>query len=89
MEASALAKPIVTTDIRGCREAVENGVTGKLIPVNDPKALANAVQYLLENPHRAKEMGDAGRKKAEKEFDENLAFDRIKKEYAQLIQEKL
>lgn len=85
MEASASGRPIVATDIRGCREAVEDGTTGILVPLNDYKTLAEALIYLLNNPQKAKEMGYNGRKKAEKEFDENIMFIKIKEEYERLI----
>lgn len=86
MEASALAKPVVATDIRGCREAVENGITGKLVQLGDYKQLANEILYFLNNPGKAREMGNNGRKKAEREFDERLVFGRIKEEYQKLIE---
>ena len=88
IEASAMERPVVATDIRGCREAVENGKTGILVPVKNPERLAEAIIYLLENSGVAAEMGRQGRQKVEKEFDERLVFDRIKKEYDRLIIEK-
>jgi glycosyltransferase involved in cell wall biosynthesis len=89
LEASAMKKPVVATNIRGCREAVDNNKTGILVSPKDPEKLAEALIYLLSNPEMAKEMGDRGRIKVIKEFDERLVFDRIKKEYQKLIQEKL
>jgi glycosyltransferase involved in cell wall biosynthesis len=89
MEASAMAKPIIASDIRGCRGAVEPGVTGILVPPKNYQKLAEAIIYLLSNPRIAKQMGEAGRKKAEEEFDERLVFEKIKEEYDRLIKEKL
>lgn len=89
LEASAMGKPVIATNIRGCREAVENGKTGLLVPVKNPEKLAQAIIYLLENPEKAEEMGRNGKEKAQKEFDENQIFDRINKEYQRLIKEKL
>lgn len=89
MEASAMEKPVVATNIRGSREAVEDGKTGILVPVKNPEKLFQAMIYFLENSEIAKIFGENGRKKAEKEFDERLLFDRIKKEYQRLIKEKL
>ncbi|MEA3344345.1 MAG: glycosyltransferase family 4 protein, partial [Patescibacteria group bacterium] len=89
IEASAMERSVVATDIRGCREAVENHKTGILVPVKDSEALAQAIIYLLENPEIAREMGRQGREKALKEFDENIVFSRIKTEYERLIKEKL
>jgi len=88
IEAMASTKPVIATNIRGCRDAVENGVTGKLVPVDDSVKLAEEIIYFLNNPDVAKQMGGNGRKKAEKEFDERLVFDRIKKEYKKLIDKK-
>jgi len=88
LEASAMGKPVIATDIRGCREAVEDGKTGLLVPVKNPERLAKAITQLLENPEMAREMGGAGAKKAQKEFDENQIFDRINKEYEYLPSQK-
>lgn len=89
LEASAMKRPVVATDIRGCREAVKNGETGILVPPRNPEKLAEAIIYLLSNSEEAKEMGQRGRKKVEEEFDERIIFDRIKKEYQRLIEERL
>lgn len=89
MEASAMGRPVVATNIRGCREAVEDGATGILVPPQNPYKLAQALIYLLKNPEKAKQMGKNGRIKAVKEFDEKIDFERIKKEYQRLIKEKL
>ncbi len=84
-----MGKPVVATNIRGCREAVDNGKTGRLVPLKNPSELAKALIYVLSHPKKAKSMGEAGRRKVQKEFDEHIAFDRITKEYERLIKEKL
>lgn len=89
IEASAMERAVIATNIRGCREAVDDGITGILVLVKNPEKLAEAIIYLLQNPQIAKKMGEEGRKKAKREFDENLIFGRIKKEYQRLIKEKL
>ena len=89
IEAQAVAKPVITTNIRGCREAIENNKTGILISPKNSEELSKAIIYLFENPERAKEMGKSGRRKVEREFDEKNVFDRIEKEYQRLIKEKL
>ena len=88
IEASAMVKPVVATDIRGCRETVEDEITGKLVPIRDSNKLAQAIIYLINNPREAKEMGKNGRIKSIKEFDERLIFDRIKEEYKNLLNKK-
>lgn len=70
IEALAMGKPIVTTDHTGCREVVEDGRNGYLVPIKDPAALANAIRRLLEDESLRKELGRNSRRKAETEFDE-------------------
>ena len=89
LEAMAEEKPVIATDIRGCREEVENSKEGFLVPVKNPEKLAEALLYFLENPEKAKEMGKNGRIKIIKEFDEKLVFERIKKEYSRLLRKKI
>ena len=68
IEAAAAGCAVVTTDVPGCREAIEPGVTGLLVPVCDAKALASAIQRLIEDDDLRQSMGKAGRRFAEKEF---------------------
>lgn len=89
LEASAMERPVVATDISGCREAVEQGKTGILVPVHNPEKLAQAFEALLGNPEKAKQIGKSGREKAAREFDERIVFAKIAKEYKRLIAEKL
>lgn len=81
MEASAMARPIIASDIRGCRGAVIHSKTGWLIPPKNPEKLAEAMVYFLENPDIAKQMGSLAQKKAEQEFDEQLLFEKTEHEY--------
>lgn len=69
IEAAACARPVVTTDTPGCRHAIEEGVTGLLVPVADSYALANAMQRLIHSPELRSSMGQAGRRRAEANFD--------------------
>lgn len=89
MEASAMGVSCVVTDIRGCRETVEHGRTGWLVPVAKPRQLAEAITVLLANPELARFMGAAARSKALRQFDERMVFDRVKSEYGRLLAEKL
>ncbi len=89
LEASAMKKPVVATDIRGCREAVEDGAGGILIPRGDVEALKEAVLYVMTHQTEAKKMGENGRLKVKEEFNEKIVFDRIKREYSRLIEEKI
>ena len=68
MEYMALSKPVVVTDGGGTRELVIDRVTGFLVPRSDPDALAERIQYLLDNPGEASHMGQQGRKRLETHF---------------------
>ncbi len=85
MEASAMEVPCIVTNIRGCREAVEHNRNGLLVPQNNAPALAEAILQLLNNPGLARQMGRAGRLKAEQDFDEQRVFDRVKATYQELL----
>jgi glycosyltransferase involved in cell wall biosynthesis len=68
LEAMAAAKPVVTTDVGGCSEAVADGETGLVVPPETPQALADALVYLLTRPDEAQRMGEAGRRRVEEHF---------------------
>lgn len=69
LEAAACGRAVVTTDVPGCRDAIEPGVTGVLVPVRNVVALADALKSLINNPARCLAMGLAGRALAESAFD--------------------
>jgi glycosyltransferase involved in cell wall biosynthesis len=71
IEACAMGRAIITTDAVGCRECVDEGVNGLKVPVKDAQSLANAIEFLVNNPNKIIQMGIASRLKAEKEFDIN------------------
>ncbi len=68
LEAAATGRAIVTTDMPGCRETVEDGITGILIEPRSGFALADALEKLLRSPELRIRMGDAGSKRIEKDF---------------------
>lgn len=86
MEANAMAIPCVVTDIRGCREVVQHGKNGLLVPLGNIPAMAEAILYLLDHPEQAKQMGMSGRDIALAQFDEQLIFHRTLDAYQQLLQ---
>ena len=86
LEASAMKRPVVASDIRGCREAVDDKKTGFLVPSSNPKKLAEAIMYILSHPKEAKTMGEEGRKKVEREYNQDAVFELLKKEYERLLQ---
>jgi glycosyltransferase involved in cell wall biosynthesis len=75
LEAAAMARPIVATDATGCRDVVDDGVNGFLCPVRDAAGLAEKLMRMLRLPaERRLEMGWAGRRKVESEFDERIVI---------------
>ncbi len=82
LEAAAMERALITTDHVGCREAVDDGVTGLLVPICDPAALAAAMQRMIDHPAERRSMGVAGRQKMVREFDETLVNATIKAAYA-------
>ncbi len=69
LESMAMGRPILTTDVVGCRETVEPGVNGQLVPKGDAEALALKMIWFIENRDQWQAMGDASRKIAEEKFD--------------------
>lgn len=69
LEACAAGRPIVTTDVPGCREVVRDGDNGLLVPPRDAGTLAAALAKLLRDPPLRMKMGAFGRRRAETEFD--------------------
>ncbi len=72
LEAGAAGRPVVATDIAGCREVVREGVTGLLVKPGDAGDLARALQHLIEAPDLRARMGNAARALAESEFGDGL-----------------
>ena len=68
LEAAASGRAVVTADVPGCREAIVDGLTGLLVPVRDPAALAAAIRGLIADPARLRAMGEAGRRDVEARF---------------------
>lgn len=68
IEANAVGRPIITTDSIGCRDTVEDGVNGFLIPPKDSDALAMRISELIDNPQLREKMGLAARRIAERDF---------------------
>ncbi|WP_298268348.1 glycosyltransferase family 4 protein [Geobacter sp.] len=77
LEASSMGLPTIATDAVGCRDAVDNGVTGLLCKVRDAADLAAKMALMiLMSPEERAEMGMAGRAKMEREFDERIVIER-------------
>ncbi len=77
LEAASMSKPLIATDVPGCREIVENGINGYLCNVKDSKDLEDKMLKMLNlSSNKRKEMGLNSRKKMEKEFDEQIVIDK-------------
>jgi glycosyltransferase involved in cell wall biosynthesis len=68
MEAAACGRPLVASDVAGCREVCRDGVNGTLVPPRSPEALAAAIVRLLESPDTQRSYGLAGREIVEREY---------------------
>ena len=72
-EAAASGRPVIATDRSGCRETVDPGVSGYLIPIKDEEALVEALEdFLNQSWESRREMGEAGRRKMEREFNREI-----------------
>ncbi len=75
LEGASMSKPIITTNVTGCREVVDDGVNGYLVPVKDSLSLANAMEKMIAlSADERVEMGKKGRAKVIEEFDEKIVI---------------
>jgi len=68
MEAQAAGLPIITTNVGGVPECVEDGITAFCVPPYDARALAEKIEFLMDNSELARKMGEAGRERARRLF---------------------
>ena len=88
MESHAMGLASVATDVRGCREVIEPGVTGLLTRLGDVEGLARAITILLENDDQRRRFAQAARERALKFFDERKVFQIVADTYRELLAEK-
>jgi glycosyltransferase involved in cell wall biosynthesis len=88
IEAAAMGRPMVLSDIRGCREVVTDGVNGLLVPARDARALAAAINRFLEDADLRHRMGESARDGAVERFDEDKIAGTIVSEYRILLARK-
>jgi glycosyltransferase involved in cell wall biosynthesis len=69
LEAMAMGRPVITTDVPGCRDTVTPGVNGYLVPANDPQAIAAAMLQFVQKPDLAESMGRVSRRFVEERYD--------------------
>lgn len=85
IEAAACARPIITTDVPGCRDVVTNGVDGLLVPVGDATALAEAIARLLNDAKLCARLGAAARSKSLSLYDDRIIIKRTVAVYSELL----
>jgi glycosyltransferase involved in cell wall biosynthesis len=88
IEAAAMGLPIVATNIRGCRQVVENGQNGILVGVRNVAEIEKALIKLIDDPQLRREMGVSGYQKARREFDEQKVCKLVLDTYKQLLDKK-
>lgn len=88
MEATAAGLPLVATDIRGCRQVVDPGVTGVLVPPRDPAAAASAISGLIADRDRRTAMSAAARRRAAEHFDQRRVIDVTLSAYRDLLADR-
>lgn len=88
MEAAAMGLPVIASNIRGCRQVVEHGRTGSLVPARSPDALARAIENLVQDPDAREKFGRAARQKAEREFDQRRQIELTLEVYRRLLEQR-
>ncbi|EMK6669021.1 glycosyltransferase family 4 protein [Vibrio fluvialis] len=87
IEAASCQRPIIATDVPGCREIVSHGVNGYLVVPKDAVILAHFLQDLLEDKNKLITFGANGRKKVEQEFSQEIVFEKTLQIYQSLLGE--
>jgi glycosyltransferase involved in cell wall biosynthesis len=85
IEAAAMERPIITTDVPGCRDVVDHGRSGLLVPLHDARSIALAIRLLLDNPDLARRFGKAARQKVVAEFQVSLVNESTLSHYERLL----
>lgn len=85
IEAMSAGRPVIASDVGGCKEIVLHGETGMLVRPKDPEALAGQIIQLLEEPELRKRLGRAARERAESEFDIKQTVARLEGIYDELL----
>lgn len=88
MEASLMKVPCIASNVRGCREVIEHGKNGYLIPPRNSQILARRLVEVLSDPQLAREMGENGRTIGLEEFDEQRVFREVGAHYERLLRHK-
>ncbi len=89
IEAAAMERPIITTDVPGCRDVVDHGCSGLLVPLKNSHALKLAINLLIKNPSLARRFGKKAREKVVAEFQVSLVNKRTLEQYENLLNKSL
>lgn len=89
IEAGAMAKPAIASNLDGPNELIIDNITGKLTPSKDSKKLAEAIIEILTDEEKAEKMGEAGYKRAKRLFDANINAKRIFKVYEEILEDSV
>jgi glycosyltransferase involved in cell wall biosynthesis/ribosomal protein S18 acetylase RimI-like enzyme len=89
IEAAAMARPLVLTDIRGCREVARHDREALLVPPRDPGALVTAISRLAGDPALRARLADAARRRAQERFSEEAVVEKVAGVYRQLLGSRL
>jgi glycosyltransferase involved in cell wall biosynthesis/ribosomal protein S18 acetylase RimI-like enzyme len=85
IEAAAMARPLVLTDIRGCREVARHDREALLVPPRDPGALVTAISRLAGDPALRARLADAARRRAQERFSEEAVAEKVAGAYRRLL----
>jgi glycosyltransferase involved in cell wall biosynthesis len=86
IEAAAMELPVVATEVPGCVDAVNDSVTGTLVPPRDAAALTDAIRHYLLDPELRRRHGRAGRERVLQEFRQEDIWEELYAEYTRLLQ---
>jgi len=89
VEAGAMRKPSVCTAVAGVKEAIDEGETGFIVPIKDPKRLAEGIHKIITNPALSRTMGDKARKRVVELFDQNKIVDQQVRIYQEFFMKKM
>jgi len=88
LEAAAMHVPVVATNVTGCVDVVQNGVTGLLVPPHDPESLARAISTYLKDPELRRASGADARERVLTNFRREAIWEALYQEYVRLLREK-
>jgi len=89
IEAMLFSKPVIATNVGGIPEIVEDGVSGILVPAKNPEAIAGAINYLLDNPDKMKELGSNAKSRVYEKFSLSMMMKRYEMVYEKLVKNEI